>query len=137
MADSVRSVDYHYVTVPDSPGEVPSVLSALTERGVNMVAFLGFPAGEGQAQIDLVPEDAGSLRTAAEEAGVTLSEAKQAFLIQGDDRIGAVAETTAKLADAGINITAATAVSAGSGRFGMVLWVAPADHERAAAALGG
>ena len=136
MADSVRSVDYHYVTVQDSPGEAQGVLSALRERGVNLVAFLGFPAGEGRAQLDLVPEDAAALRAAAQEAGVTLSEAKQAFLIQGDDRVGAVAETTGKLADAGINITAATAVSAGSGSFGMVLWVAPGDHERAAAALG-
>jgi hypothetical protein len=137
MADTVRSVDYRYATVQDSPGEVQGVLSALTERGVNLIAFLGFPTGDGRAQIDLVPEDAASLEAAAEEAGVALSEAKRAFLIQGDDRVGAVADTTSKLADAGINITAAAAVSAGSGRFGMVLWVAPADHERAAAALGG
>lgn len=136
MADSVRSVDYHYVTVQDSPGAVQGILSALREQGVNLIAFLGFPAGEGRAQIDLVPEDASALRAAAEEAGVTLSEAKRAFLIQGDDRLGAVADTTAKLADAGINVIAATAVSAASGSFGMVLWVAPGDHERAAAALG-
>jgi hypothetical protein len=137
MADSVRSVDYHYATVQDSPGAAEGVLSAVREQGVNLVAFLGFPLGNGRAQLDLVPEDAAALRAAAEQAGVALSEAKQAFLIQGDDRVGAVAETTAKLADAGINVTAASAISAGSGRFGMVLWVAPADHERAAAALGG
>lgn len=41
-----------------------------------------------------------------------------------------------KLADAGINLTAAAAASAGGGRYGMVLWVAPADYERAAKALG-
>jgi hypothetical protein len=136
MADSVRSVDYHYVTVQDSAGAAQGVLSAVREQGVNLVAFLGFPLGDGRAQLDLVPEDAAALRAAAEQAGVALSDAKQAFLIQGDDRVGAVAETTAKLADAGINITAATAISAGSGRFGMVLWVAPADHDRAAGALG-
>jgi hypothetical protein len=136
MADSVRSVDYRYATVPDTPGAAGGILTALRERGVNLVAFLGFPRGDGQAQIDLVPEDAAALAAAAEEAGVELSESKRAFLIQGDDRVGAVAEITAKLADAGINVTAATAVSAGSGRFGMVVWVAPADHERAAAALG-
>jgi hypothetical protein len=136
MADTVRSVEYHYVTVPDAPGEVQAVLSAIKDSGVNLLAFLGFPAGGGQAQIDLVPEDAGALRAAAEQAGVTLSEAKRAFLIQGDDRIGAVSEVTGKVAGAGINITAAAAVGAGSGRFGMVVWVAPADYDRAAAALG-
>ena len=136
MADTVRSVEYYYVTIPDTPGEGQRILSALKESGVNLLAFLGFPLGGGQSQIDLVPEDPASLRQAAEQAGITLSEPKRAFLIQGDDRVGAVAEATAKLAEAGINLTAATATGAGAGRYGMVLWVAPTDYERAAAALG-
>jgi len=103
---------------------------------VNLVAFLGFPLGGRRSQIDLVPEDPESFREAAERAGVTLSEAKQAFLIQGDDRVGAVADATAKLAGANVNITAAAAIAAGSGRYGMILWVAPADYESAAGALG-
>jgi hypothetical protein len=136
MADTVRSVEYHYVTVPDAPGEVQRVLSTLEEGGVNLVAFLGFPVGGGQSQIDLVPEDADSFRESAGRAGVTLSDAKRAFLIQGDDRIGAVADATGKLGAAGINVTAAAAVTAGSGKYGMILWVAPADYDRAANALG-
>jgi hypothetical protein len=136
MADTVRGVEYYYVTVPDGPGEGQRVLSALRESGVNLLAFLGFPVGGGQAQIDLVPEDPQALRDAAEQAGVTLSEAKQAFLIQGDDRVGAVADITGKLAEANVNVTAAAAAGAGSGRFGMILWVAADDYERAAEALG-
>ena len=136
MADTARDVEYHYVTVPDEPGAVQRILSSFQESGVNLVAFLGFPLGGGQSQIDLVPEDAGSLREAAARAGFQLSEAKRAFLIQGDDRVGAVAEATSKLAEANVNITAAAAVAAGSGRYGMMLWVAPADYEEAASALG-
>lgn len=136
MADTVRSVEYSYVTVPDAPGEVQSVLSALRDSGVNLLAFLGFPAGSGRSQIDLVPEDPASLRGAAERAGIELSEAKRAFLVQGDDRVGAVSDITAKLADANVNITAAAAVAAGSGRYGMIVWVAPADYDTAAGALG-
>jgi hypothetical protein len=136
MADTVRSVEYYYVTVPDTPGEGQRVLSALRDSGVNLHAFLGFPLGGGQAQIDLVPEEPDSLREAADRSGIALSEAKRAFLIQGDDRVGAVAETTAKLAEAGINLTAAAATAAGSGRYGMIAWVAPADYERAAEVLG-
>jgi hypothetical protein len=135
MADTIRGVEYYYVTVPDAPGESQRILSALKDSGVNLLAFLGFPLGGGQSQIDLVPEDPGSLRAAAERAGVTLSEAKRAFLIQGDDRVGAVADATAKLADANINLTAAAA-TAGLGRFGMILWVAADDYEMAADALG-
>jgi hypothetical protein len=135
MADTVRSVDYYYVTVPNEPGEGQRVLSALKASGVNLLAFLGFPEG-GQAQLDLVPEDPEALKSAAEQAGVTLSEAKRAFLIQGDDRVGAVADTMAKLAEADINVTAGAATGAGSGRYGMILWVAPADVEKAASTLG-
>jgi hypothetical protein len=135
MADTVRGVDYYYVTVPDTPGEGQRILSALKERGVNLLAFLGFPSG-GQSQIDLVPEDPQALRDAAAQAGVTLSEAKRAFLIQGDDRVGAVADTLGKLADANVNVTAAAAAGAGSGRYGMILWVSEADYDRAASALG-
>jgi hypothetical protein len=136
MADTIRGVEYYYVTIPDAPGQGQRILTALKDSGVNLLAFLGFPLGGGQSQIDLVPEDPQTLREAAEQAGVTLSEAKRAFLIQGDDRVGAVADTTAKLAAANVNLTAATATAAGSGRFGMILWVAAADYERAAEALG-
>jgi hypothetical protein len=136
MADTVRRVEYYYVNVPDKPGEGERILSALRESEVNLFAYLGFPAGGGQSQVDLVPEDPAAFRQAAEGAGLTLSEAKQAFLIQGDDRVGAVGDVIAKLAEGNINITAAAATSAGSGRYGMILWVAPADYERAADALG-
>jgi hypothetical protein len=136
MADSIRGVEYYYVTVPDAPGEGQRILSALQESGVNLLAYLGFPAGGGQSQLDLVPEEPGALKDAAERLGLTLSEAKRAFLVQGDDRVGAVADTVAKLAEASINVTAAAATSAGSGRYGMILWVAADDYDRAAGVLG-
>jgi hypothetical protein len=135
MADSIRGVDYHYVTVPDAPGEGQRILAALQESGVNLLAYLGFPLGGGRSQIDLVPEDPDALKHVAEQLETPLSEAKRAFLVQGDDRVGAVADTTAKLAEAGINLTAAAATAAGSGRYGMILWVAAADYERAADVL--
>jgi hypothetical protein len=136
MADTVRGVDYYYVTVSDTPGEGQQILTTLKDSGVNLLAFLGFPVGGGESQIDLVPEDAAALKAAADQAGVTLSEARRAFLIQGDDRVGAVADTLARLAEANVNVTAAAAAGAGSGRYGMILWVAAADYERAAHALG-
>jgi hypothetical protein len=136
MADTVRGVEYYYATVPDAPGEGQRILSVMKDSGVNLLALLGFPLGGGQSQVDLVPEDPQALRQAADQAGVTLSEAKRAFLIQGDDRVGAIADTTAKLTEANINVTAVAATGAGSGRFGMILWVAAADYERAAEALG-
>ena len=40
-----------------------------------------------------------------------------------------------KLADKKINVTAADAVCAGKGRYGMILWVKPKDFTRAARTL--
>jgi hypothetical protein len=136
MAESVRSVEYFSTTVEDAPGAVQNVLTTLKDNGVNLLAFLGFPAGDGRSQIDLVPEDPEELRAAAGQTGLQLSEARRALMIEGDDRVGAVAEITSKLADAGVNITATAAVGAGPGRFGMIVWVRPVDYDQAAKALG-
>ena len=40
-----------------------------------------------------------------------------------------------KLADNRINVTAADALCAGKGRYGMLLWVKPKDYARASRAL--
>jgi hypothetical protein len=136
MADVVRRVEYQYVVVPDRPGEGLRVLEALQRAGVNPLAYLGFPVEGGRAQLDLVPENPEALRRLAAQEGWQLSAPKRAFLIQGDDRVGAAADHIRKLSEAGLNITAAAAATAGAGRYGMVLWVKPEDYERAAQLLG-
>jgi hypothetical protein len=136
MAETIKRVEYYYVVVPDKPGSGAAVLGPLQEAGVNLTAYLGFPAGRGKSQIDLVPEDPAALKQAAHKAGLKLSRAKRAFLVEGDDRIGAVADLTRRLAEAKVNITAACATAAGAGRYGMILWVPPAAYAKAAQALG-
>lgn len=136
MTDKVRRVEYYYATVPDKPGEGLKVLSALKNAGVLLLALQAFPSGGGKAQLNLVPEDARKFKQTADAASLALTGPKRAFLVTGDDRVGAAAEHAKKLADAKVNITAVTALGAGSGRYGMILWVAPADYEKAAAALG-
>ncbi len=136
MADKVRRVEYYYATVPDKPGEGLKTLSALKSAGVLLLGCQAFPSGGGKSQLNLIPEDARKFKQAAQSAGVALTGPKWAFLITGDDRVGAAAEHAKKLADARINITAVTAIGAGSGRYGMIVWVAPSDYEKAATALG-
>lgn len=136
MADTVRTVEYYYAKVPDRPGEGRRLLEHLSEKGVNLLAFTAFPTGGEQAQLDFVPENAGLLKEAAADAGISLVGPKRAFLMQGDDRIGALHEHHLKLDNAGINAYAANGVVDGAGRFGFILWVHPEDFERAAEALG-
>jgi hypothetical protein len=135
MADTVRKAQYFYITAPDKPGEGARALRTLAEAGVNLVAFSGFPAGR-RSQLDFVPEDPAAFRAAAKKAKWKVTGPKVAFVVEGEDRRGAVAEILGRLADANVNVTATDAVCAGAGRFGVLLWVKPRDVNRAAKALG-
>lgn len=134
MADEVKRVQYYYTEVPDKPGEGLKVLNALKEEAVNLDAFVAFPKGR-RAQLDFVPMDQPAFRTAAKKIKVKLIGPKTAFLIQGDNRTGAVAEIVSKLSDAKINITALQGIAAGAGRYGAILWVKPRDVNKAAKVL--
>jgi len=135
MNDTVSQVDYYYTTVPDKPGEGARILGALREAGVNLLAFSGFPEGR-RAQLDFVPADAAAFVAAAKAAKITLSRPKRAFLVSGNDRVGAMADVCQKLAAAKITITALDAVCAGAGRYGAIVWVKPRDVKKAARVLG-
>ena len=136
MADRVRKVRYTYVKVPNRAGQGAKILDELHEEGVNLLAYSGFPASGGKAQIDLFPEQMGDLRRVARKNGWRLAKPKRAFLVTGTDRVGAVSRHTRKLADRRISIIAADAICAGKGRYGMILWVKPKAYARAARALG-
>ena len=135
MADRVRKVNYCYLTVPSRAGQGARVLDELQNAGVNLLAFSGFPGKGGKAQLDLVTDGMTDVRRVARKNDWRLSKTKKGFLIQGVDAAGAVQRHTRKLAEKKINVTAADAVAAGKGRYGMVLWVKPKDYSRAARAL--
>lgn len=133
--DNVRKADYFSLEVANKPGEGAMHLKALKDAGVNLLAFTGFPSGR-KAQIDFIVEDAAALKAAAKKNKWKLSARKTVFLVQGDDRPGAIHEVIAKLADKKIGITALDAVSAGAGRYGAMFWVKPKDLAKASKALG-
>ena len=136
MADQVRRVSYCYVVVPNRAGQGARVLGALRKAGVSLLAYSGFPARGGKAQLDLVAENMAAVRAAARRNGWTLSKLKKGFLVQGADVVGAVHRHLDKLGKKGVSVVAADAVCAGKGRYGMILWVKPKDYNRAARALG-
>lgn len=136
MADRVRKVAYTYVTVPSRAGQGARLLGALRDASVDLLAYSGFPNPGGKAQIDLVAESMSSVVRVLRKLGLRPSRTKRGFLIHGPNRMGAVHRHVQKLADAGINITAADAVSAGRSRYAMILWVKPKDFARASRVLG-
>jgi hypothetical protein len=135
MEDTVRQVEYFSIKVVDKPGEAFRVLQALVSAGINLLACSGHQVA-GQAQIDVVPDDALKFHAAAKSAGFSFSATRSGFLIQGEDRPGALARNLQRLADARINVTGIDAMAAGAGRWGAIVWVKPEDVGRAASALG-
>ncbi len=135
MADRVKKINYCYIKVPNRAGQGDNALGVLRDAGVNLLAHSGFPIGGRKAQLDFVPEDMVAFRRVARANDWRVSKVKKAFLITGNDRVGAAHRHFQKLADAGINITAADAMAAGKGRYGMILWVKPKSYARAARVL--
>jgi hypothetical protein len=127
-------VDYYSAIVPDKPGQAARILTELEQAGVHLVAFSGFPEGR-KAQLDFIAVDGPAFVKAAKKAGLEVSRKKSAFLVEAEDRVGAVASIARKLAEAGINITSIQAICAGEGRYGGLLWVKPEDVRKAAKVL--
>lgn len=136
MPDEIRRIDYYYMSVADKPGEGARILAALQEAGVNLIGISAFPHGARRSQLDVIPEDSAAFAKAARTAGLKLSTKKSGFLIQGEDRPGAVADVMKRLAQSNINVTSAQVFCAGSGRYGGMLWVKAPDLRKAAKALG-
>ena len=136
MSVNVRRVEYFYVTVRDRPGAAYRLLEELAGAEVNLLAFSAVPMGPEYTQLTVFPESVAQLARAAERASLVLTGPNRAFLIQGDDQLGALVDLHRKLYDAGVNIYASSGVADGRGDYGYVLHVRSEDFERAAQALG-
>jgi hypothetical protein len=133
--DTIRRTDYFSLEVPNKVGEGARLLGALRDAGVNLTAFTAFPSGR-RAQIDFIPDNSAAFKAAARKLGIKVSPRKTVFIVQGDDRPGAIADLCEKIADAGINMIAMNAASAGNGRYAGMFWVEPGDVRKAAKVLG-
>jgi hypothetical protein len=89
MAYRVRKVKYCKLSVSSRVGQAEKILSAISEAGINMHAFSGFPTSGGKSQIDLVSDNIAGIRQVAKKNGWRLSATKKGFLVQGNDEIGA------------------------------------------------
>lgn len=136
MAFTVRSVEYYSANVRDELGAAYRFLSQLAELGIDLLAFTAVPSGPALAQFTLVPADTGKLVAQANAAGVPLDGPYHAFLVQGDDELGALANVHEQLVRAGVDIFASSGVSDGRGAFGYLIYVREDQFEKAATALG-
>ena len=136
MAHTIRRVDYFYASIRDELGAAYRVLAQLAELGVNLLAFTAIPSGPALAQFALFPEDPNKLAAEATAAQLKLDGPYHAFLVQGDDELGALARIHALLARADVDVFASSGVTDGRGSFGYVVYVRAGDFAKAEAALG-
>lgn len=136
MAHTIERVEYYYANVRDELGAAYRVLSALAERGVDLLAFTAVPSGNALAQFALFPRDPGRLRAEAAAAGLDLDGPHHALLVHGDDELGALASVHERLLKAGVDVYASSGVGDGRGSFGYVVYFREDQAGRAAEALG-
>src|SRR6266496_3622667 len=86
-------------------GELARTLESLASAGtaLQVVIAYRYPGAESKAAIELYPVTAMKSVAAAQEAGLTASSI-QAFLVEGDNRLGLGHAISQAIADAGINM---------------------------------
>jgi hypothetical protein len=135
MADLIRTAQYFKVTIADKSGTLAHLLAPLQDAGVNLLAVHAFPRNR-RTQVDVVSENAAAFKETAKSLKWKMQGPKVCFLVEGDDRPGALVDLTGQIGSAKINLTAVTATTAGQGRFGAIVWVKSQDEKKAAKVLG-
>jgi len=130
----ISRANYFHTTVQDQPGEAYRILSQLSAGQVNLLAFNAIP-GASHTQLVLFPDDADALLGAAEKLALTMTGPHAAFLVRGDDELGALVDIHAALYDGKINVVSSIGISSGQGTFGYVIYVRSEDFEKAAQLL--
>ena len=130
----VQRVKYFKISLEDKPGALLGIAHDLKAKNIGLAGIWAYATQPGSAEACFVAKNPDKLRNAWKSSGVTIAEGTALFL-KGTDKTGALVKSLEVLAQAGISITAIDAIAVG-GNFGSFLHVAPADVDKAAAALG-
>jgi len=131
MSAHVYSVDYFYTTVEDEPGQGCRFLKMLASEEVNLLAFNAFPVGRNRTQLVIYPRNSLWLGDLARTQGLRLVGPHHAFIVHGDDELGALVDLHQLLCDEKINITSANGVTDGRGGYRYIMHVHPDEYDRA------
>jgi hypothetical protein len=89
----------------DRPGELARVGETTGEAGVNVLGMCAL-TGEGRGYVHVLVDDAkaDAARAALEDAGIGVADAREALVVDVEDRPGTLGEVARTLADASVNI---------------------------------
>jgi len=88
----------------DVPGELARVAHALSDAGINIAAATALGAGQ-RAELHVLVQHPEAVRHAlAVVHSVSITRERQVVVVQAEDRPGELADLTAKIAAAGVNL---------------------------------
>ncbi|MBE0534420.1 MAG: ACT domain-containing protein [Phycisphaerae bacterium] len=133
MDQIVERVDVWAASIVDEPGSLFRVLKGLREAGADLdfVVARRAPEAPGTGVVFVTPLRGDREVDAATELGFNVASSLHSVRIEGENRPGAAAELTEKLAEAGINLRGLSAAVIGP-RF--ILYIALDTGEDAAQA---
>ena len=126
----VKRITVHYLEIEDKPGSLQELLTQAASANVDLMCFAAFSAGDGRGRVYVSAKDPGAFKALGIEG-----TAAAGFIVGGEDKVGAAAESLKGLADAGINGVAGTAMVC-DGQYQMLIVVDAADGDAAEKALG-
>jgi hypothetical protein len=136
MALNVRNAEYFYIRIENSRERAYDLLAQLASEEVSLLAFSAVPFGPNYVELTIFPDRSDTFIQLAKKLGWAVAGPQHAFQVQGDDRLGALADIQRMLLEGDVAIYASSGVTDGSGHFGYVIYFKEEDHERAARALG-
>jgi hypothetical protein len=130
----VQRVKYFKANLENKPGALLKILNELKAKNLGLSGLWGFATQPGKAELYVVPKNPDKLRSLWSALGLVADEGT-ALWLKGADRTGALVKSLEALAAVDVNIESIDAVAV-NGWFGSVIWVAPAEIDKAAKVLG-
>ncbi len=135
MAFNIRKTEYYKIAVDGQVAEGSKLLSLFAGFGISLLAFKAVPLEHRRTLFTLFPDDGSRMADGAKKAGLKLDGPHSALLIQGDDASGALADIYVKLSKANIAVSESSGIADIKSSYGVVIYLAKEDCEKALAAL--
>ena len=91
------------IHVPNEPGALAKVTTAISDAGVNLAAATFTGSGD-TADLHILVKHAEATRRVLEPAGLNVIDECEVVVVDAEDRPGVLADLAGRVADAGINL---------------------------------